>query len=302
MVRTSAVVVIPVYRPKPSALEALSLAQCSAVLGRHPVTFVASNSFDVAAYRDVIPLAAVRPFDDRYFRSLRGYNELLLTPAFYEAFADFDYMLVYQLDAFVFADRLAQWCAKAYDYVGAPWLGSDGEWVGVGNGGFSLRRVAACLGALRTRRHLSPAELWAHVQRTTPNPLLRLLKYHRKVLAHLGLYNDAQSFLKKFVRRGDPEDMFFGLHAPRFLPSFRVAPAEQALQFAVEAGLEKAMTQLAGRAPFGCHRNWYLEMLQRYLLSDQQSQSDRERSVWALAAAAGLHRAHTQGASGVPLV
>src|SRR5205807_2265784 len=97
-----------------------------------------------------------------------------------------------------------------YDYLGAPWLSSDGEWTGVGNGGFSLRRVSACRDVLATKRRLSPTELWAHVRRTTPSRLVRVLKYHRKVLAWLGLCNDLGWFLRKFVRRGEPEDMFWG--------------------------------------------------------------------------------------------
>ncbi len=285
MVQAPAVVVIPVYKPTPSPLEAFSLARCAAVLARHPVTFFGPRSLDYAPYQAMIPAATITPFDDRYFRSLIGYNELMLAPTFYEAFTRFEFLLIYQPDAYVFEDRLAEWCARPYDYLGAPWLGDDGEWCGVGNGGFSLRRVSACLDALGTKRRLSPAEVWDHATRTTPNPVVRMLKYYRKLLAHFGLFNDVGWFLRRFLRASAPEDMFWAFHAPRYHPAFRVAPAEEAVHFAVEAGLEKAWRQLEGRPPFGCHRDWFLEMLQRRQ-PGAVPQSERERIVWAFAEAA----------------
>ena len=63
-----------------------------------------------------------------------------MSPEFYAAFADFDYILIYQLDAFVF---------YGYDFIGAPSPRMyRHDWTRiiscVGNGGFSLRKVQAC--------------------------------------------------------------------------------------------------------------------------------------------------------------
>lgn len=283
--RATAIIGIPVYKPALTALEAFSLARCATVLGHHPTTFIGPHSLDFTAYRGAVQDAAITTFDDRYFRSLESYSEMLLVPEFYEAFSAYDCLLIYQLDAFVFQDRLAAWCAEPYDYIGAPWLSRDGRFVGVGNGGFSLRRVAACFAVLRTPARLTPDQLWSHVRRTNPNPLVRALKYHSKLLAHLNLRNDLCAFLRKFVRGGDPEDVFWGLHAPRFHPNFRVAKEDQAIHFSVEAGLEEAWPQLAGSPPFGCHRNSYLEALRRRELG-QPPANDFERKVCALAEAA----------------
>jgi hypothetical protein len=285
-----AVVAIPVYKPAPDRLEALSLARCAAVLGRHPVVFFGPRSLDYAAYRAAVPGATVAGFADRFFRSLAGYSELLVTPAFYEAFAGYDFLLLYQLDAFVFADNLLAWCERGYDYIGAPWQDEVGQWKGVGNGGFSLRKVGPCLEVLRSQRKVDPGVLWAHVRRTTPSPLIRALKYHRKVLAHLGIASDVRWFLRKWVRRGEPEDMFWGLHAVRYHPAFRVAPVEEALRFAVEGGLEEACRHYRELPPFGCHRSWFLEMIERYQSAAQGPQSAYEGLVWDLARVAGLPR------------
>ena len=92
----------------------------------------------------------------------------MLSFNFYESFLDYKYILIYQLDAFVFKDDLIFWCNKNYDYVGAPWIASISNnpftlllnkissifdskekkerkkiFFKVGNGGFSLRKVAS---------------------------------------------------------------------------------------------------------------------------------------------------------------
>ena len=83
-------------------------------------------------------------------------------------FLDSEYILIYQLDAFVFKDELKEWCQKGYDYIGAPWIATieNTIWLKyfnivarkfrsknknnreqiffkVGNGGFSLRRTSS---------------------------------------------------------------------------------------------------------------------------------------------------------------
>jgi hypothetical protein len=87
-------------------------------------------------------------FSSLYFNNIHGYNALMLSKRFYKQFAEYAYILIYQLDAYIFSDQLEFWCSKQYDYIGAPWL-DDGEIgaspvfrpISVGNGGLSLRRV-----------------------------------------------------------------------------------------------------------------------------------------------------------------
>ena len=94
----------------------------------------------------------------------------MLAKEFYESFLDCTYILIYQLDAYVFRDELREWCNKGYDYIGAPWLQrpvyklpvisgimhlihsyhkfrgkpSKQDLYGkIGNGGLSLRKVAS---------------------------------------------------------------------------------------------------------------------------------------------------------------
>lgn len=247
---TPAGVLIPHYRATLTAAERLSLSQCVRVLGGWPLVLVVPASVDVAPLQREWPQLQVERFDDACFRSVAAYNRLMLSDAFYARFEAYRHVLIHQLDAFVFRDALADWCARDWDYVGAPWLRATDPrnafdawrrrakqyWYrrldlranggvalhraqrdeGVGNGGFSLRRVAAMRAALRARadvlpRYLDPAHDTAH------------------------------------------EDAFFGIEVNRHRPLLRIPSLSEAVQFAWEAEPARAQRLCGGGLPFGCH-------------------------------------------------
>ena len=118
------IIVIPVFRPTLSSDEKASLRQCLKVLGpHHDVALVCPDSLDTAAY-DGAAAEKLRTerFKDSFFEGIEGYNSLMMSHTFYNRFSNYDWMLVYQLDAWIFEDRLEEWCRKGYDYVGAPWF------------------------------------------------------------------------------------------------------------------------------------------------------------------------------------
>jgi uncharacterized protein DUF5672 len=163
-------------------------------------------------------------FPARYFRNPVTYSRLLLSRRFYEAFAAYEYVLVYQLDCLVFRDELEEWCGRGVDYIGAPWFpGEAAPFVtepAVGNGGFSLRRVPAFLEVLETAGD----------------------RYARKWLAG-----------RSDSRFDTHEDLFWSFEAARFSPSFRVASVAEALEFAFEVEPRRAFELAGGKLPFGCH-------------------------------------------------
>jgi len=150
-------VVIPVYSPTLSQTEVISLIQCLRVLKNYNITLVTHRDVDISEYQDLF-LQEKKPFkvyyfDSSYFDNVFTYSKLLLSRLFYARFAEYDYILIYQLDGFVFRDELAYWCNKGYDYIGAPWFKHYGVnyegnklWK-VGNGGVSLRKVSTFLNA-----------------------------------------------------------------------------------------------------------------------------------------------------------
>lgn len=170
--RKSVAVVIPCYKNALSPSEQVSLKACVHHLASYDTYFVLPNSLNMANIQADYPSIKTERFDDRYFSSQRAYNELCLDESFYLRFANYDYILIYQLDAIVFKDELQYWVDRGYDYIGAPWISKKysegcvrrtfckalqcyhflrkdirkarGYWCynKVGNGGLSLRKVA----------------------------------------------------------------------------------------------------------------------------------------------------------------
>lgn len=145
------VVVIPIYKEQLTQFEQVSLTQAKRVLGRYDICFMAPER--MRAFLEERG-ARAEYWPDACFDNRLGYSKLLLTPEFYEHFADYEYLLIYQLDAFVFSDQLEAFCAMGYDYIGAPmpyWFGWPYGWNHVGNGGLSLRKIPSCIHVTRNR-------------------------------------------------------------------------------------------------------------------------------------------------------
>src|ERR1035437_5515446 len=110
-------VVTPVYRLPQTSHEEISLKHLRHHLGEFDKYIVAPKSLSVSW-----PDFRVRYFQDMFFSGISGYSKLLLAKQFYQAFAEYEYILIYQLDCLVFSHDLEYWCAKRWDYAGAPWF------------------------------------------------------------------------------------------------------------------------------------------------------------------------------------
>lgn len=221
MTTNTCVVAIPVYKPVPSDSEKLSLEQASKVLGQYNIALFCPESLEISSYLKICPQAQVIRFEDAYFEGIAGYNRLMFSTHFYRTFWEYDYLLIYQLDAFVFRDELSEWCTKGYDYVGAPWIvpppltkkpivNLQKCFVNrVGNGGLSLRKVKS---------------------------------HYRNVLFF-------RPILRFFLKN---EDMFWGLALYFLNPFFRRPSALEALHFAFELEPRQCYQKI-GQLPFGVH-------------------------------------------------
>jgi len=166
-------VIIPFYKDSLTAYESIALQQCFKVLSGHPIIAIKPQKLVLPGEITTYAFFDAVSFDDAYFDNVQGYNRLMLDDAFYREFLAYEYILIYQLDAFVFKDELLDWCNMNIDYVGAPWikphdypdtikavksklqyyfhtryniqkdgLPTDQQFAyKVGNGGFSLRRT-----------------------------------------------------------------------------------------------------------------------------------------------------------------
>ena len=210
---TKVAVVIPTHKEKLDELEKISLAQARKILGKYPFVFVAPEGKNFSFFEQG---DSVAHFPPQFFKNVASYSRLLMSPYFYEAFKAYDYILIYQLDAFVFYDALEKFCSLEYDYIGAPWpvfnyRNYNGQTIRVGNGGFSLRNVQA----------------------------------------HLKLLNEHADLVKSLM--GMPEDDFFAYCGVEEKINFRTAPVKVAARFSVEYLLEHSLKNLENKLPFGCH-------------------------------------------------
>ena len=118
--RTLVKVIVPVYQERLEQYEWISLRQNRQVLKAYPFVFIRPMGLDISQLLKEFPGCQEEAFDDEYFRNIAGYNRLMMSADFYRRFRDSDYLLICQLDVFVFRDELLDWCNEGYDYIGAP--------------------------------------------------------------------------------------------------------------------------------------------------------------------------------------
>lgn len=249
----SYVVIIPVYQRHPSNEERISLLQSFRILRKYDILLCCPYSLDTTEYNSIVgEEIRVERFPDNFFRSIDGYNELMTSCEFYIRFARYEYMLIYQLDAYVFSDQLEEWCQKGYDYVGAPWFkehkdhteNSDDLWT-CGNGGFSLRKIDKFIKITSPKtRCYSTKYIITHFlcsYKTIWKGLVRLLG----IKNNMTYYRRKNSFLW--------EDAYFCYGLNNTSQSLYLPPPEQAALFSFERS-PKYLYELTGhKLPFGCH-------------------------------------------------
>ncbi len=212
---------------------------------------ISPEELDVSGIQKEYGVARVERFDKNNFQSTKTYNRLLLSREFYQRFLGYEFILIYQLDAFVFEDQLMDWCEKGQDYIGAPWIGENWPetimsmakkplWAriflfkllffkknnSVGNGGLSLRKVSSAL----------------------------------KATAFLGSYASNWSL---------NEDVFWSIYVPNVLPFFKVPDMKTAARFSLEQNPQEGLEMNGGKLPFGCHawEKWDIECWRPYIES-----------------------------------
>ncbi len=254
-------IAIPIYKPFGllADKERKSLSQCFTVLSGYPVVYFGPPQLDFKPYLSVANAhsvsAVAAQFSETYFADLAGYNKLLISAFFYKAFIKYDFMLIYQPDAWVFKDDLIYWCDKGFDYIGAPWFEGymkpieNASIIGVGNGGLSLRKTKSYLKVLNSFAYIStPKQIWTSVSKGMrwygfPISLLRYL-------ANLTIKNNSFHWFNSFKGQ---EDSFWSDFVPKAFQWFKVADTRSATAFSFETCPEKLYELNERELPFGCH-------------------------------------------------
>lgn len=241
MNKTPVKIIVPVYKTTFSRYEEVSINQCCKVLKDYPLVFVKPESLNSDELLGKFPKFMLESFPDHYFIGKEGYNQLMLSSEFYERFSDTEYILIYQTDAFIFRDDLKYWCDLSYDYIGAPWIHKERNPIAlffhkrklkekpymkeilfkVGNGGFSLRKIASFMEIT--------------------------LKEKKLIATYLSPGNKKIAFI--------PEDVFWALEPQRLGYAFKIPDYKKALAFAFDQ-YPAACFDITGELPLGCHA-WF---------------------------------------------
>ncbi|MEJ7769414.1 MAG: DUF5672 family protein [Chitinophagaceae bacterium] len=257
------VVLIMVYQERLSDWEKISLIQGINLLKDYPIRIVKPLSLKKLELPVDQELISTESFPDKYFEHIGTYSRLLLSLEFYKRFKQFEYVLIYQLDAFVFKNELADWCLKDYHYIGAPWFedyssdNNDAALIGLGNGGFSLRNVSAHLRVLQSFSYLSPPkENWKRRMKDSPKGF-KLVRQVGGFLLDLTVRNNTFWLLNSFMGF---EDQFWSLVAPKNFKWFKIADVREAMNFSIEMQPRRVYTMNNNQLPFGCHAWWKYDL------------------------------------------
>lgn len=245
------IIVIPVYKKEMTNNELISFIRCFDVLSKYDICLVAPYNLDISNYCSIFEekkkKVLLEYFDSSFFISIDSYNRLMLSLEFYKRFVLYDYILIYQLDAYVFDDQLEYWMNKKYDYIGAPFF-TDTESIDqqiCGNGGFSLRKVESFISVLssKDRYFFSIRGIWRFYK-----DRLLIKRIYFSILAFWGIRNNV-TFFSTYNRN---EDVFFACLRYKRINPFKVVPIKDSMAFSFESNPIYLYSKLK-KLPFGCH-------------------------------------------------
>jgi len=260
------IVIVPIYKSKINHKELISLNRCEEILSdEFPICFVCPFSLNLDEYK-LNEKYLIKRFDDIYFKDIDAYNKLMLSSFFYEEFVDYNWMLIYQLDCYIFKNTLHYFTNLGIDYIGAPIYKYKNnrylyELIGVGNGGLSLRKINSFIDVFKSKSKKSIFEIIKffiiekkkmHKSYPKYNNLFFYIFYIPKsIYDAIKFRNDfPNSYINKYKFN---EDVFYCNVYPIINPKFKIAKFSDAIKFSFEVFPEKLYELNSYQLPMGCH-------------------------------------------------
>ena len=243
-------IVIPVYKTTLSELEQISLKQIYNLLKDYPLVVIKPKSLDISSLVEQYPLLTSKSFDDYYFNGISGYNKLMLSKQFYADFLHTKYILVYQLDAYIFSDELMYWCEKDYDYIGAPWLKKPV---------YNLPIISTIMKFSKWNHHRKGLKSKQDLYNKIGNGGFSL----RKVESHYNAIIEYQDQINSYSEEKKKnhllnEDVFWSS-----IPSFTYPDIKEAIAFSFDKYPALCYKLNNKKLPFGCH-GWYKRKMKSF--------------------------------------
>lgn len=251
------VIVIPIYKRITSKYEIMSFKRIVKVFCNRDIRIVSpeSNHKYITELCDGQNNIDFELFENKYFKSIKGYNRLLMSKEFYKRFEFYTFMLICQLDVYVFKDELNLWLNKRYDNIGAPifrgYSMPSAVFQEIGNnGGFCLRNIQKCIKVLDCIkfRYFSITT----ILRIKEKPILKLFRFFRDGL----LFNYNVNKLKPIIN----EDIFWSVIVPIEIKSFKSCPPNEAMYFAFDANPKYLYKKTNNNLPLAIHGWWRYDL------------------------------------------
>lgn len=256
-------IVIPTHKPLPTSEEQKSFINTIQTLSKWPIRVVLPSGISGLEYqrlaRDVgieIDTLNLRP---GFMGSIENYNKMALSPDFYKLFIKFENILIVHLDSWIFRDELNYWLEQGYEYVGAPLFLPRGDKTKDvfslmspqgGNGGLSLRNVSKHIELTeRLKIKLNTTLVIKGVMFLSRNKQFHFVKIFVK-----SIFSALRSASKFRSKNSVYEDAMISIYFSLLDRTFRVAPPEKAIGFALEVNAEEILEYHSRLStPFGLH-------------------------------------------------
>lgn len=203
------------------------------------------------AYKSILPNVKIHEVPAKSMSSHQAYNQLMISPDIFNFFSAYSHILIHEPDSIVLKDDLDFWCAKGFDYIGAPWFKKDVEGTPIleatGNFGFAL----LCTHSVNKLFLENPR--W-YTMPMIIRDIFRGLRGKKAAFSRAlnacgaaGKLSGAKNLYKEHC------DIFWGYLVPKVAPSFKVAPPQDALLFSWETCLDQCAKLSKNKLPFGIH-------------------------------------------------
>jgi hypothetical protein len=246
------ITIIPVYK-KTDDLNKYELSSisntCNKLNGKCVVSLIGPKKLK-DSYMDLYPMISYIVFPSIFFKSINGYNKLLLSISFYKRFKNYQYILIVQTDAWIFGifEHLNQF--KCFDFSGAPSINNKKNH-GF-NGGLSLRNVESAIKALKhTGNYESLKEIFNRHWNSSKIFEFLLYKWFSILVDYL--FRRKIFYPLNYFYSGN-EDIFWSVEVPRAFKDFKVIDFESSLGFSWENDCQYFSKTMP--LPFGCHGWW----------------------------------------------
>jgi hypothetical protein len=241
-------IVIPIYKTELTPFEKISFEQCIKIFNNIDIIIIKPESLILPEYLRCKTISIT--FDDEFFTSIQGYNKLMLSDKFYFKFLKYNYILLYQLDAFVFSNNIDYWCRQDYDYIGAPWLRE--------------RQFKSKYKLLKENIKSYFHRRYNIIEKTGMPALDKQLANQvgnggfslRKTKIFYEVCVKSKEKIKKYLDGKNAyfnEDIFFSIEINRKKNIIKIPKYRVAIKFAFETFPERALKLNGNKLPFGCH-------------------------------------------------